>query len=98
MTYNECVDDFAGGVSYNGKHYNKLKDSETKVTIPSNILFANGVFFGPTEMDENGNITSLPGIKTEDIIKSVIEVNPSIYIKENQELAKSVKHILITPY
>jgi hypothetical protein len=97
MEFEKCMDDFVvnRNVQINNQRFNKLKDSETRVTSRCTVIFANGELDGPTEMNEKGEITNLPGIK--EIISNVNTNDPSQYIKDNQNLANSVEHILIAP-
>ena len=97
MEYKDCTNQFSQGYTYKGVQYNKLIDTKTSVTTLSTIIFANGNLDDPTEMDENGVITKEHGLKAENIIKTVYHVNPAEYLDENQDLVKSVRHILMSP-
>ena len=72
----------SGNIFGNEFAYNVLRGYNTTLTTTSVIVFA------------NGELTSKDTIQ---VVKAVWDDNPSEYLNENQELAKSVKYILIVP-
>jgi hypothetical protein len=86
------IDEFSGSIIIEDKLYNKIRCFETSQNINSTLMFANGEFDGPELMDENGIISP----RTFEVMKTIVVDNPSEFLKNNQELAKSVKHIFIS--
>jgi hypothetical protein len=96
MEFKDCLEDFISNFSYSfqGKVYNKLIGVTTRITSSATLLFADGELLGPIEMNDNGKIIRKPELIK---IASTKTENPSAYLEEHQDLANSVKHILISP-
>lgn len=60
--------------------FNVLRGYSTSVNTPCIIIFANGT------LDSKESI---------EVVDAQVIENPSLYLEQNQELAKTVKHILL---
>jgi|ERR1043165_137619 hypothetical protein len=74
--------DFAKSCFLFGNQYagNTLRTNETILTTPSVLVFANG------ELDKRENL---------EVVDVRLSEDPSEFLKENQDLAKKVSHIIV---
>ncbi len=94
MKFKDCTDEFIVGRNYSedGAHYNYLKAPKTNITTATTLIFANGKVDGPIVLGDEGEILDQPNLE---VVKTIFAENPSEYLKQNQDLANSVMHILV---
>jgi len=92
MKFKDCLDDFFGSYISGDRAYNVLKNPETRISVPANVVFANGQLNGPLLWDEQHQVFKRPELQ---LVKEIRIEDPSKFLAENQDLAKSVRYILI---
>jgi hypothetical protein len=94
MLFKDSTEDFIFNKSWSrgNDHFNFLKDTQTRITTSTTLIFADGETEGANIYDEDGEIVSGPKLG---IVVEINVENPSEFLQNNQELANSVKYILV---